>query len=111
MIQTTRTPKEVINLEVSRVTQAVSAALEEVASTRSRSSSKLVDGEVGSHSGMDTDTDERYSMLDVRDARPFHDSLDETEDGYGLEWLLSLYHYILLVFSTSFAMRKEKERC
>lgn len=85
-----------------------------VASTRSRSSSRLV--VVGSRSGMDTSTAGRafgigfVGMMLDDDTRLLHDSLNETEDNYGLECLSSLCNHISIIFSSSFVVVRETYR-
>lgn len=105
MIPTTRALKVAIHLVASKVVS------EEVASTRSRISSRPVEGVVGSHSSLDTSNDGRsfdavfVGMMLDDNMRMLHDSLSETED---IEKLctggankLSLYHHILINFSTN----------
>lgn len=88
MIQTTRTPKVAIHSEASRVVSQVVT----VAGTRSRSSSRLVEGVVVLHSDMDTSIDGRCfdagfgGMMLHDDIRMLHDSLSEMGDSRGLEW-------------------------
>jgi hypothetical protein len=65
---------------------------------------------VGSRSGMDTSIDggvEFVGMMLDDDTSIFHDSLNETEDNYGLECLSSLCNHISIIFSTSFVVVSE----
>jgi len=59
---------------------------------------------------MDTSIDggvEFVGMMLDDDTSIFHDSLNETEDNYGLECLSSLCNHISIIFSTSFVVVSE----
>ena len=83
-----------------------------VASTRSRSSSRLVAGVVGSRSGMETSIDGRcfgvvfVGMMLDDDMRMPHDSLNETE---AMDW--SAYHRCVIIYPSFFSTSVNEVYC
>ena len=96
-IRTTQTPKVAIHLAASRVVSPVVSVA--VANTRSHSSSRLVEGVVGSRSDMETSIKcwcfyaGFVGMMLDEDARMLHALLNETEYDYGLK-----HHHCIIIF-------------